>query len=166
MKKKAWVWLAAMALATVCIAAGALMRQPKTLEQLYPQIELETSDAISLLCRVYPGQEDYSAVYQYTLYPGDEGFADLLDLLEGADFRGTLPPLGDTRRHTIADDDVEWVIIVGRQGGWVLDISNYFGDLTIQPAEGEAYYGRAATADWCRKVYEIIAEHGAPSIIG
>lgn len=140
MKKKRLITAAVVA---IIVLFALLYTRPMTLAQMAPEVRWENCRDISI-----NAQEGTDTRYDLQLSPGDEGFDELLALLQTHTFRRSLlslVPINGTKTHAVRPGDFQWdVFVLCGDSGVVID--NFFGTVTVRSVSTGREW-RVATAD-------------------
>ena len=124
MSKKRIVRLSILAAAAALVLAALVFTRPMTLEQMYPDLDWDALDGLTVYARQSLGADTGTAgkvfdhyEYNATLSAGDELTQELVQLLRTQTFRRKLSSflthVSGTRYHNTEDGDFEWTLYFG-----------------------------------------------------
>lgn len=155
----------------VLVAVGLWFARPMGLEEICPGLELAECRGIEIRYRTAERRGPYFDDTQAVLFPGEPEFDEVIGLLAEKKFSRSpfwwFPSGG--KSHRWEDEDFFWYMHLlfedvtlpdGSTGsGHMLQVNNFFGELTLRGYDGETYPVRTSgQKEWVREVLEIFLD--------
>lgn len=162
-------WMLCAVVLAVVVVFGLVYTRPRSLEQRYPSLDLAQCTEVKGYWFTAPGEEEQP----FILTPTDARFEELLTMIQSARWRARLENLLPQNRktHTYTAGDCKWELYLSFDSiplpdgsavsGYCLEISNFFGDLSICFAGETVRCSVAGQEQWARDVMRVVSQYPA-----
>ena len=143
------------------VIAAFVYKQPVEIEDMYKDWDFDECTSILVMAESYKDNSFKPDKYEYMLEPGDEGFDEIINLVEKRkfikSFKSLLPD--DGVRHHSGDMSCRWELLFTIKEYGSIRLHNFFGQLDIGVEKPFKIISIDKNDPWLKEVFDTAVKY-------